>query len=314
MNLVSLFPYLLMRRYTLRQLDTFLEVARTESVSKAAEKLHVTQPAISMQLRQLEEALGVPLIEAAGRNIRLTAAGLEVEAFAIAALAQLRQLDDTVSNLCGLHNGRVDLGMVSTAKYFVPMLLVQFRKRYPGIDISMQIHNREHMMNLLQRNELDMIIMGRGPEGIDCSSTPFATNPLGVVCAPNHPLSRRRNAPLGILDGAEFVVREKGSGTRAAMERLFAEHAIVPKIVMEMPSNESIKQAVMAGMGLSFLSLRTVRHELASGHLALVDLEGLPLIRHWHVTHLRSKRHAPAAQRLKEFLIAEGGPLINTWA
>ena len=303
-----------MRRYTLRQLDTFLEVARSESVSKAAEKLHVTQPAISMQVRQLEEALGVPLIEAAGRNIRLTAVGLEVEAFAIAAIAQLRQLNDTVANLRGLQNGKVDLGVVSTAKYFVPMLLVQFRKRYPGIDISMQIHNRENMMKLLERNELDLIIMGRPPDGVDCSSTAFATNPLGVVSAPGHPLSRRKNAPLSILNGAEFVVRERGSGTRAAMERVFSENAIVPRIVMEMPSNESIKQAVMAGMGLTFLSLRTVRQELASGRLALLNLEGLPILRHWHVTHLRSKRHAPAAVMLKEFLIAEGGQLINTWA
>ena len=303
-----------MRHYTLRQLDTFLEIARAESVSKAAEKLHVTQPAISMQLRQLEEALGVPLVEPAGRNIRLTAAGREVEAFAIAALAQLRQLDDTVADLRGLQHGQVDLGVVSTAKYFVPMLLVQFRKRFPGIDIRMQIHNREMMMHLLQRNELDLVIMGRVPDGLGCASTAFASNPLAVVSAPGHPLSRRKKAPVSILDGAEFVVREKGSGTRAAMERLFAEHAITPKIVMEMPSNESIKQAVMAGMGLTFLSLRTVRHELASGHLALLDLEGLPLMRQWFVTHLRSKRHAPAAVMLKEFLIAEGGPLINTWA
>jgi DNA-binding transcriptional LysR family regulator len=303
-----------MRRYTLRQLDTFLEIARAESVSKAAEKLHVTQPAISMQLRQLEEALGVPLVEAAGRNIRLTAAGREVQAFAIAALAQLRQLDDTMANLRGLQHGKVDLGVVSTAKYFVPMLLVQFRKRHLGIEIALQIHNRENMMNLLQRNELDLIIMGRPPDGIDCSSTAFATNPLAVVSAPEHPLSRRKNAPMSILNDTEFVVREKGSGTRAAMERVFAEHDIKTNIVMEMPSNESIKQAVMAGMGLTFLSLRTVRHELSSGHLALLDIEGLPIVRHWHVTHLRSKRHAPAALMLKEFLIAEGGPLINTWA
>lgn len=303
-----------MRRYTLRQLDTFLQIARAESVSRAAETLHVTQPAISMQLRQLEEALGVSLIEPVGRNIRLTAAGREVQAFAVAAMAQLRQLDDTVADLRGLRNGRVDLGVVSTAKYFVPMLLVQFRKRYPDIDISMQIHNRENMMVLLQRNELDLIIMGRAPDGIDCSSTSFATNPLGVVSAPGHPLSRRKKAPFSILDGADFVVRERGSGTRAAMERVFAEHAVTPRIVMEMPSNESIKQAVMAGMGLTFLSLRTVRHEMASGHLALLDIDGLPLVRHWHVTHLRSKRHAPAALVLKEFLITEGGPLINAWA
>ena len=185
-----------MRRYTLRQLDTFLEIARAESVSKAAESLHVTQPAISMQLRQLEDALGVPLVEPVGRNIRLTAVGREVQTFAMAALSQLRQLDDTVADLRGMRNGKIDLGIVSTAKYFMPMLLVQFRKRFPGIEIALQIHNRENMMHLLQRNELDLIIMGRTPDGIDCSSTAFATNPLAVVSAPGHPLSRRKKAPM----------------------------------------------------------------------------------------------------------------------
>ncbi|EGF30163.1 transcriptional regulator, LysR family [Oxalobacteraceae bacterium IMCC9480] len=303
-----------MRHYTLRQLDTFLEIARTGSVSRAAESLHVTQPAVSMQLKQLEEALGIALVEAYGRTIRLTAAGREVQEFAQAAVAQLRQLDESVADLRGMRRGKIDLGVVSTAKYFVPMLLVQFRKQFPDIEIALQIHNRENMLRLLQRNELDLLIMGHVPDTKVCSSTVFATNPLGIVSAPNHPLSRRRQAPLAILEGADFVVREAGSGTRDAMERLFAEHAVTPKIVMEMPSNESIKQAVMAGMGLTFLSLRTVRHELAAGHLALLDIVGLPLVRHWHVTHLRSKRHAPAALMLKEFLIAQGGALINAWA
>jgi DNA-binding transcriptional LysR family regulator len=303
-----------MRRYTVRQLDTFLEIARAESVSKAAEKLHVTQPAVSMQLRQLEDALGVPLVESVGRNIRLTDAGREVERYAIAAIAQLSQLDDTVADLRGLHRGKIDLGIVGTAKYFVPMLLVHFRKRFPGVGISLQVHNRAHIMQLLQRNELDLVIMGRVPDALDCSSTEFATNPLAIVSAPGHPLSRRKNAPLSVLNGAEFVVREQGSGTRVAMERVFAEHGIEPEIVMEMPSNESIKQAVMAGMGLTFLSLRTVRRELAGGHLAMVDLQGMPIVRHWHVTHLRTKRLSPAALMFKEFLISDAEPLITTWA
>ncbi|SHI17365.1 LysR family transcriptional regulator [Pollutimonas bauzanensis] len=303
-----------MRRYTVRQLDTFLEIARAGSVSKAAARLHVTQPAVSMQLRQLEEALGVPLVETVGRNIRLTDAGREVEQIALAAVAQLRQLDDTAADLRGLRRGKIDLGIVGTAKYFVPMLLVHFRKHYPGIDIALQIHNREHMLNLLQRNELDLVIMGSVPATLDCVSAVFATNPLGIVSAPGHVLSRRKQAPLDILNDVDFVVREKGSGTRVAMERLLADNHITPRIVMEMPSNESIKQAVMAGMGLTFLSLRTVRRELAAGHLALLDIKGLPLVRNWHVAHLRSKRLAPAALMFKEFLVSSAAPLINTWA
>lgn len=303
-----------MRRYTLRQLDTFLEVVRCGSVSRAAEKLHVTQPAVSMQLRQLEDGLGVPLLETVGRQVRLTAAGVEVEQCAAAAIARLKELDDLVAWHRGLKQGRVDLAVVSTAKYFMPMLLVRFRAMFPEIEFSLQIHNRESIMKLLARNEVDLIIMGRAPEGIDCSSTEFATNPMGVICAPNHPLSRRRGAAMSVLQGQQFVVREPGSGTRSAMEGLFAEHGIRPEIVMEMPSNETIKQAVMAGMGMSFLSLRTVRNELAAGHLALVDIVGLPVIRHWHVTHLSAKRLSPAADALKHFLIEEGGPLIRAWA
>jgi len=303
-----------MRRYTLRQLDTFLEVARHLSVSRAAELLHVSQPAVSMQMHQLEEAIGLPLYEQVGRKIRLTEAGMDFESYAIGAAAQLKQLDDAMAQRRGLRKGKITLAMVSTAKYFVPMLLVKFRKRFPDIEVELHIHNRENIMQLLTRNEIDLVIMGRAPENIDCIATAFATNPLGVISAPEHPLSRRRGAPLDSLQGQEFVVREGGSGTRHAMERLFAEHGIAPRIVMEMPSNETIKQAVMAGMGLSFLSLRTIRHELASGHLVLLDLQGLPLVRHWHITHLASKRLAPAAREFKTFLIDEAGPLIKLWA
>ncbi|MES2757350.1 MAG: LysR substrate-binding domain-containing protein [Pseudomonadota bacterium] len=303
-----------MRRYTLRQLDTFLEVARQLSVSRAAEVLHVTQPAVSMQIRQLEEVVGMALYEQAGRKIRLTDAGLDFQAYAIGAVAQLQQLEDAMAQRRGVRKGKITLAMVSTAKYFVPMLLVNFRKRFPDIEVSLQIDNRANIMQLLARNEIDLVIMGRPPDGIDCEATVFATNPLGVISAPGHPLSRRRAAPLSILDGQEFVVRENGSGTRQAMERLFAENAIAPRIVMEMPSNETIKQAVMAGMGLSFLSLRTIRHELAGGHLVLLDLAGLPLLRHWHVTHLTSKRLSPPAREFKSFLIEEAGALIKLWA
>ncbi|KAF3998669.1 LysR family transcriptional regulator [Glaciimonas immobilis] len=303
-----------MRRYTLRQLDTFLDVARELSISRAAENLHVTQPAVSMQMRQLEEAIGLPLYEQTGRKIKLTDAGEDFQQYAIGAVAQLKQLEDAMAERRGLKKGRVALAIVSTAKYFVPMLLVLFRKKFPDVQVVLHIHNRESIMNLLARNEIDLVIMGRAPDSIDCTANIFATNPLAVISAPQHPLSRRRNAPISILKDHEFVVREKGSGTRQLMERLFAENNIKPPIVMEMPSNETIKQAVMAGMGLSFLSLRTIRHELASGHLVLLDIEGLPIIRHWHVTHLTSKRLSPAASVLKTFLIEEAAPLINLWA
>lgn len=303
-----------MRRYTLRQLDTFLEVARELSISRTAENLHVTQPAISMQMRQLEEVVGMPLYEQTGRKIRLTDAGQDFQQYAMGAVAQLKQLEDAMAERRGLKKGRVELAIVSTAKYFVPMLLVRFRKQFPAIEVVLRIHNRESIVNLLTHNEIDLVIMGHTPDTIKCTATAFATNPIGIISAPEHPLSRRRQAPWSILNEQEFVVRESGSGTRKLMETLFKEQGIEPHIVMEMPSNETIKQAVMAGMGLSFLSLRTIRHELASGHLVLLDIAGLPIVRHWHVTHLASKRLSPAAGVLKTFLIEEAGPLVAAWA
>jgi DNA-binding transcriptional LysR family regulator len=303
-----------MRNYTLKQLQAFIEVARDKSVSKAAERLFVTQPAVSMQIRQLEEAFGLALIEPIGRNIRLTNAGQEFLTHAMAAMAQLKDLESSMAEHVGIKKGRIDLAIVSTAKYFVPMLLVQFSKLLPGIEVKLRIDNRENILGLLSRSEIDLVIMGRAPTTLDCEATPFATNPLGIVCAPDHPLARRKRLSIDALKDYEFVVREQGSGTRAAMERLFAQHDLPLKVVMEMPSNETIKQAVMAGMGLSFLSLRTVRHELAAGHLALVDISGMPIVGKWYVTHLRQKKLSPAAKSFKSFLIDQGGPLIDSWA
>jgi len=303
-----------MRPYTLKQLQTFMEVARQRSVSKAAERLFVTQPAVSMQIRQLEEAFGVPLFEPVGRNIGLTQAGEAFLTHAQAAMGQLKDLEALMADHVGLKKGRFDLAVVSTAKYFIPMLLVRFAKLYPGIEVQLMIDNRENVLGLMSRNEADLVVMGRAPAHLDCEATAFATNPLAILAAPEHVLVRRKNLPFSALGEHHFMVREEGSGTRAAMQRLFTEHQTPLNVVMEMPSNETIKQAVMAGMGLSFLSLRTVRHELASGHIALVDIEGLPQMGNWYVTHLSSKKLSPAAKAFKAFLIEQGGALMDSWS
>lgn len=303
-----------MRPYTLKQMQTFIEVARQRSVSKAAERLFVTQPAVSMQIRQLEDAFGLPLIEPMGRNIRLTNAGEAFLTYASAAMGQLKDLEALMAEHVGMKKGRIDLAVVSTAKYFIPMLLVRFGRQFPGIHIQLRIDNRENILGLMARNEADLVVMGRAPGTMDCQATPFATNPLSIVAAPDHALVRRKHLPFSALGEHRFVVREQGSGTRAAMERLFAQHQTAMDVVMEMPSNETIKQAVMAGMGLSFLSLRTVRHELASGHLALVDIEGMPMVGNWYITHLSHKKLSPAARAFREFLIEQGGPLMDSWS
>jgi LysR family transcriptional regulator, low CO2-responsive transcriptional regulator len=303
-----------MIHYTLKQIQTFIEVARERSVSKAAERLFVTQPAVSMQIKQLEDTFGLALIEPSGRNIRLTHAGEEFLTHAIGAIGQFKDLEASMAEHVGNKKGSIDLAIVSTAKYFVPMLLVRFSKLLPDIEVKLRIDNRENILGMLSRNEVDLVMMGRAPVTLECEATPFATNPQGFVCAPDHPLSRRKRAAFDLLKDYPFVVREQGSGTRAAMERLFAQHDVPLKVAMEMPSNETIKQAVMAGMGMSFLSLRTVRHELAAGHLALVDITGMPIVGNWYVTHLKQKKLSPAAKAFKGFLIEQGGALIDSWA
>lgn len=303
-----------MRPYTFKQIQTFMEVARQRSVSKAAERLFVTQPAVSMQLRQLEDAFGLALVEPQGRNIRLTHAGEAFLTHATAAMGQFKDLEAAMAEHVGLKKGRIDLAVVSTSKYFIPMLLMHFGSLFPGVDVQLRIDNRENILGLLTRFEVDLVVMGRAPADLDVEATPFATNPMAMLAAPNHPLVRRKHLPFSALADHRFLVRERGSGTRAAMERLFSEHQTPLNVVMEMPSNETIKQAVMAGMGMSFLSLRTVRHELASGHIALIDIEGLPLVGHWYVTHLRSKKLSPATLAFKDFLIEQGSALMDSWS
>ncbi len=300
--------------YTLRQLLTFLEVARESSVSRAAERLFVTQPAVSMQLRQLEDAFGVALVEPVGRNIRLTQAGQDFHEHAITAIGALKDLEATMADHVGLKHGRLDLAVVSTCKYFVPMLLMRFGELHPGIEVSLEVENREKVLGMLSRNEVDLVVMGRSPQTLRCQATPFATNPIGVLCAPSHPLATKKRVRFDAVAACDFLVREEGSGTRAAMERLFAKNKARVKVIMELPSNETIKQAVMAGMGLCFLSLRTVRHELASGHLVLLDIPGLPILGNWYITHLDPKKLSPAASAFQAFLIEHGGPLVDAWA
>jgi DNA-binding transcriptional LysR family regulator len=302
-----------MLNYTLRQLQTFLEVARESSVSRAAERLFVTQPAVSMQLRQLEGTFGVALFEPVGRNIRLTHAGQEFQAHALAAMRALKDLEAGMADQAGLRHGHLDLAVVSTAKYFMPRLLVRFRAGHPGVEVSLKVENREKVVGLLTRNEVDLVVMGRSPESVAVEATPFATNPLGVLAPPGHPLARKKATFKQVAD-CTFLVREQGSGTRATMERLFAKHKAKIKVSMELPSNETIKQAVMAGMGLGFLSMRTVRQELDAGALEALDVPGLPIIGNWFITHLEHKKLSPAARAFKAFLVAHGRELVDGWA
>jgi len=296
-----------MRNATLRQLRVFAAAARHQSFVKAAEELHLTPPAVSMQIRDLEEQVGLPLFDRSGRQVALTVTGEYLLVYVRKVLATLKDAEDAIARFRGLETGRVSIGMVSTAKYFVPRLLAQFRQEHPAVEVKLAVGgNREQLVALLRANEVDLAIMGRPPRELATRAEPFAVHPHSVVTAPDHPLMRIGHAPASLLANYEFIIRETGSGTRAAMEKFFADHRLQPRVAMEMTSNETIKQAVMAGMGVSFLSLHTIGLERRAGLLAVPDIEGLPVLKRWYVVNNLSKTLSPAAEAFRYFILEEG--------
>lgn len=300
-----------MRNVTLRQLRTFAEVARRQSFTAAAKALHLTQPAVSMQMRQLEDAAGLPLVERLGRRIHLTDAGRELLPYAGGIADLLREAEDAMNALQGIGGGELSIAVTSTAKYFAPRLLAEFRRRHPEVRLRLAVSNRESVVRALTDNTVDLAVMGRPPRGLDTEAAAFAKHPISVIAAPDHPLAGRRRLPLEALAGETFIIRERGSGTRAAMEHVFAERAFRARETLEMSSNETIKQAVMAGMGVAFLSTHTIGLELRAGRLVLLAVSGLPVMREWYVIHRRGKRLSPAAQAFKSFLLERGAALIE---
>ncbi len=302
-----------MKDATVRQLQIFEAAARALSFSAAAQVLHLTQPAVSMQIRQLEHFAGVPLFERTGRRLQLTEAGEELVLHARAVLRALEDADEAFAAMKGLRGGRVRLAVVSTAKYFAPRLIARFAQSHPGVNIRLQAENRAAVVRELAANDVDLALMGRPPEDGEFVAEPFAEHPLVVIAPPTHPLTRRRSVPLATLAEEVFLVREPGSGTRSALERFFTAHHLPLKVGLEMPSNETIKQAVMAGLGLALISLHTITLELSVDALALVHAPGLPVMRRWNVVHRKDKRLAPASQAFKAFVLEHGQSFLKTW-
>jgi DNA-binding transcriptional LysR family regulator len=299
-----------LKHATLRQLRTFTEVARLLSYSAAARALHLTQPAVSMQVRQLEAAAGLPLLEQLGRQLHLTDAGRELLRYAAGISDLLREAEDSMKALQGVGGGELSIAVTSTAKYFAPSLLAEFRRRHPEARLRLAVSNREAVVRALTENTVDLAVMGRPPRGLDTEAAAFAQHPIGVIAAPDHRLVGRRRLPLEALAGETFIIRERGSGTRNAMEHVFAERRFRARDSLEMSSNETIKQAVMAGMGIAFLSTHTIGLELRAGRLALLAVAGLPVLREWFVIHRKGKRLSPAAQAFKAFLLEQGAAFI----
>ncbi len=301
-----------MKNATFRQLRVFSEVARQLSFSKAAQALHLTPPAVTMQIKELEGHVGLPLFERSGRQVALTTAGEYMLVYARKILSTLKDAEDAAARLQKLEVGTLTIGMVSTAKYFLPRLLAEFQREHEGIEIKLIVSNRERLVAMLQANEVDIAIMGRPPKEMATRAEPFAAHPHVFVAPVDHPLLRRGHLTVQSLQAYSFIVREHGSGTRAAMEKCFEASSFEPKVTMEMSSNETIKQSVMAGMGLSFLSLHTLGLELDNRLLAVLDVQGSPVVRAWNVVHTLSKLLSPAAEALRYFILERGEELLAT--
>jgi DNA-binding transcriptional LysR family regulator len=294
-----------MLHLTLRQLKVFEAAATQLNFTLAAKQLYLSQPAVSMQIKQLEENIGLPLFEQMGKKIFLTEAGRELFHYSRNITQQLDEMEAVFEEMKGPGHGKLTLSVVNTANYFTPQLLAKFCQRYPGINVNLQVANRDAVLQQLDDNSTDLAIMGQPPEGIDVSAESFLDNPLVVIAAPGHPLAGQKRIKFARLATETFLSREPGSGTRGAMERIFAEHNIQPHISMEMETNEAIKQAVQAGMGLGILSLHSIELELETGRLAMLNVEHFPLLRQWFVVHRSNKRLSGAALAFKDFLLTE---------
>jgi DNA-binding transcriptional LysR family regulator len=276
-------------------------------MARAAEALHLTPPAVSMQIKELEAQVGLPLFDRQGRNVSLSTAGEYFLVHARRLLAALKEADDAMARLKRLERGLLTIGLVSTAKYFVPQLLARFREEHPGVDVRLRVvGERKQLVELMQAGEVDLSVMGRPPKEIHTRAESFAAHPLVFVAPPGHPLLRGGPHEPSALAPYPIIAREHGSGTRSAMEAFFAERRADLLIAMEMSSNETIKQAVMAGLGLSFLSLHTMGLELRSGLLRVLDIKGAPVMRVWNVVHLASRLLSPAAEAFRYFMLEQG--------
>jgi DNA-binding transcriptional LysR family regulator len=300
-----------MKHATLRQLKVFEAVARLLSFSRAAEELHLTQPAVSTQVSKLEEHAGLALFEQFGKKIYLTAAGVELLQISRTIIQQFETAENAMAHFKGVAGGRLNVGVISAGDYFFPHLLVAFAGRHQGVTLNFTVHNRAELLTHIVDNLTDLAIMVRPPTDLETINQPFAPHPYVIVAAPGHPLAGQRNIPRAALKCEPFVVREQGSDTWHSMEDGFGGDLADVNVAMEICSTETIKQAVIAGMGISFLSAHTISHELRDGELCVLDVEGFPLMLNWYVVHRRTKRLAPVAQAFKDFLLCEGAALIE---
>ncbi|QYF93656.1 LysR family transcriptional regulator [Massilia sp. PAMC28688] len=294
-----------------RQLQSLVLVARHESVSRAAEALHVTQPAVSLQLRTLEEITGTALTRKVGRTIQLTAAGEVMAEFSERILRLWEQAGDELAALNGVTSGTLRIGAVTTAEHLLPPLLVPFTLERPDVRLKLQVGNRVEIVNMLARQEIDLAIMGTPPREFGTNAARFARHPMGFVASADHPLMKKKRITLADVSSANLLVRERGSGTRTAVEKLFKDGGHPLDFGSEVSSNEAIKRMVSAGLGLGFLSVHACALEFETGLLKLLPMAGNPVEAHWHVMHLAGVPIPKVAAAFQDFVIDQGQDLVQ---
>lgn len=297
---------------TFRQLRLFLALAETGSVSGAARVMHVTQPTASMQLRDVTDTVGVALYEVVSRRVQLTDAGLELAQTARAMVAEWDSFKQKIDGLKGLTRGRLRVAVVSTAKYFIPRLLGSFCAAHPDIDVSLEVLNRDGVVARLREQLDDLSIMSMPPADLDLDDEVFLPNPLWLVAPATHPLARRRNLDLAALRDERFVLREPGSGTRMATDAHLRRMRFAPRVRLELGSNEALKQAVAAKMGLSVLSAHALGEDVAAQGLAILDVTGFPIESQWHVVRRKGRRLSPIAEIFQQHLREEARAIAQT--
>ncbi len=301
----------LLRNLSMRQLRVFLSAARHSSFSKAAAELNLTAPAVSMQIKELESDLDIELFARVGRRVELTTAGEYFLVYVKRVAANLRDAEVMLSKLRGTDAGLLKIGLVSTAKYFLPQLLARLKEEHFGLQIRLEVRNRDQMVELLRDGEIDLAIMGRTPADMDTRIEAFASHPHAFIASPDDPLAREQGISPVVLNQLELISRESGSGTRAIMERFLRDRGLTPRVSMEMSSNESIKQAVMANLGISFVSLHTVGLEVTHGKLAVLDIDETPIARAWHVVALNRGNPSPSAEAFRYFVLEHGAKMLD---
>ncbi|MBD1996279.1 LysR family transcriptional regulator [Oculatella sp. FACHB-28] len=296
---------------TLHQLKVFEATARHGSFTRAAEELFLTQPTVSMQVKQLTKAVGLPLFEQVGKKLYLTDAGRELFSTCQDIFSRLDQLEMRVADMKGMKQGQLRLAVITTAKYFVPRLLGPFCQIYPGIDVSLIVTNHEQVIERLSDNQDDLYIMSQLPEHMDIEAYPFMDNPLVVVAPSTHPLAGKKNIPISELVGEPFIMREPGSGTRRSVQKLFDQEGISVRVRLELGSNEAIKQAIAGGLGLSVLSRHTLTPEIPNSELTVLDVQGFPIHRNWYAVSLSGKQLSVVASTFLDYLKVEAAKLSD---